>query len=130
MKYYFAHPVTIYNTRKESVIIDMINKTGFLSNPWTLNPNSEYHEQFYKKEGMDYFLKLVDECDSLVIYPFEDSTIGAGIAKEAQRAFDTKKRVYFINPSDFRMEEIYELKNILTVEETHEKIQQIKSLIK
>ena len=29
----------------------MITKTPFLSNPLVLNPNSEYHEQFYKKEG-------------------------------------------------------------------------------
>jgi len=51
MRYYFAHPISIYNTRKESVLIDMINKTTFLSNPWVLNPNSSYHESQYKKMG-------------------------------------------------------------------------------
>ncbi len=110
--------------------MDMINRTTFLSNPWILNPNSEYHECQYKLKGMDYFLTLVDECDALVIYPFEDNTIGTGIAKEAQRALDTNKRVYQINVETFEMEEIFHLKNCLTVEETRNKIKAIKSKIK
>lgn len=126
MKYYFAHPITIYNTRKEGVLIDMINKTTFLSNPWVLNPNSEYHECQYKLKGMDYFLNLVDECDALIIYPFEDNAIGAGIAKEALRALHSKKRVYMIDAKTFEMYEIWELNNYLTVEETREKIKSIK----
>ena len=111
MKYYFAHPISIYNTRKEGVLIDMIHKTTFLSNPLVLNPNSEYHECQYKLKGMDYFLSLVDECDALIIYPFEDNTIGAGIAKEALRAFENKKRVYQIDAQTFEIQEIFELKN-------------------
>ena len=130
MKYYFAHPVSIYNTKKESVLIDMIRNTSFLSNPLVVNPNSEYHEQFYKKEGMDYFLKLVDECDAVVIYPFEDGTIGAGIVKEALRAVDSGKRVYQIDPVTFSMEEIFKLKNCLTVEDTRTKLKELKKLTK
>lgn len=126
MKYYFAHPISIYNTRKESVLIDMINRTTFLSNPWVLNPNSEYHENQYKLKGMDYFLTLVDECDALIIYPFEDGTIGAGIVKEALRAIDKGKRIYQIDPKTFDMEEIFVLKNCLTVEETRNKLKQLK----
>ncbi len=127
MKYYFAHPISIYNTRKEGVLIDMINRTTFLSNPWVLNPNSEYHECQYKLKGMDYFLTLVDECDALIIYPFEDGTIGAGIVKEALRAIDKKKRIYQIDPKTFEMEEIWALKNCLTVEETRAKLKEIKN---
>ncbi len=126
MKYYFAHPVTIYNTRKESVLIDMISRTNFLSNPLVINPNSEYHAHKYKIHGMDYFLTLVDECDALIIYPFEDGSIGAGIAKEALRAFEKFKRVYQIDPKTFSMEEIFNLKNYLTVEETRKKIEELK----
>lgn len=126
MKYYFAHPISIYNTRKEGVLIDMIHKTTFLSNPLVLNPNSEYHECQYKLKGMDYFLSLVDECDALIIYPFEDNTIGAGIAKEALRAFENKKRVYQIDAQTFEIQEIFELKNCLTVDETRAKLKEIK----
>ena len=122
MKLYFAHPISIYNTRKESVLLDMITKTSFLSYPEVLNPNSQYHECQYKIKGMDYFLNLVDSCDALIIYPFEDGYIGAGIVKEALRAIDSKKRVYYINPKDFSIEEVFKLSNCLTVEETRERL--------
>lgn len=127
MKIYFAHPISIYNTRKESVLIDMIGKTSFLTYPEVLNPNSEYNECQYKKLGMDYFKSLVDSCDALIIYPFEDGYIGAGIVKEALRAIDSKKRVYYINPMTFSIEEIFKLTNCLTVEETRERLNQLKS---
>lgn len=126
MTYYFAHPISIYNTRKEGVLMDMISRTTFLSNPCILNPNSEYHECQYKLKGMDYFLELVDECDALIIYPFEDNTIGAGIVKEALRAIDKGKRVYQIDAKTFDMEEIFVLKNCLTVDETRAKLKNIK----
>jgi len=126
MKYYFAHPISIYNTRKEGALIDLINKTNFLGNPWVLNPNSEYHEHQYKLKGMEYFLWLVDECDALIIYPFEDGAIGAGIVKEALRAIDKGKRIYYIDPKTFELEEIFKLNNCLTVEETRERLKQLK----
>lgn len=127
MKYYFAHPMSIYNTRKEALLIDMINKTTFLSNPWVLNPSDQnYQNNYIQGSGMGYFLKLVDECDSVIIYPFEDGFIGAGVAAEAQRAFDTNKRVYYIHPDTFRMEEIFELKDVLNVEETRERLKILK----
>lgn len=129
MKYYFAHPITIYNTYKERVLIDMIRNCNFFSNPEVINPNSDYHEDRYKKEGMDYFTSLVDICDVLVYYPFEDGTIGAGVVKEICRAKDKGKRVFAINPLSFEITELFnELKNCLTVEETRDKIKQIKNL--
>ena len=128
MNYYFAHPITIYNTRKEGVLIDMIRNCTFFSNPLVINPNSGYHEDRYKKEGMDYFLSLVDTCDALVYYPFEDNTIGAGVVKEILRAKLKGKRVFSIDPQTFDIEEVFDgLKNCLTVEDTRDKIQEIKS---
>ena len=126
MKYYFAHPITIYNTKKEHVLIDLIRYCPFFSNPDIVNPNSDYNESRYKKEGMDYFLSLVDTCDCLVFYPFEDGSIGAGVVKEIERAKEKNKRVFGINPDTFEMFEVRnELKNCLTVEETRKKIKKI-----
>lgn len=120
---YFAHPYTTYNTKIESELISIISDID----PDILNPNSPYHERKYKIHGMDYFISLVDYCDSLIIYPFEDGSIGAGIAKEANHAFDTGKDVYFINPNDFTIKPIYKLDNVLNVEETRSRIKNFKS---
>ena len=127
MKYYFAHPISIYNTKKEKVLFEMLSSSLLLTDPIIVNPNSEYNEAQYKLKGMDYFLGLVDECDALIIYPFEDGTIGAGIVKEALRAIDNKKRIYQIDPKTFEMEEIFKLKNCLTVEETRAKLKELKN---
>ncbi len=127
MKYYFAHPISIYNTKKEELLVAMLSDSSLLTDPIIVNPNSEFNEAQYQIKGMDYFLELVDECDALIIYPFEDGTIGAGIVKEALRAIDKGKPIYQINPNTFKMMQIFQLKNCLTVEETRAKLKELKN---
>ena len=44
MKYYFAHPISIYNTKKEKVLFEMLSSSLLLTDPIIVNPNSEYNE--------------------------------------------------------------------------------------
>jgi hypothetical protein len=67
MKYYFEHPITIYNTPKENVVIKYIEQSSILGYPVVLNPNSEFNQAQYEKFGMDYFKKLIDTCDALIM---------------------------------------------------------------
>ena len=123
MKIYFAHPINIYNTFKENHLVLFI--TDYFRGSEIVNPNSIKNEEGYRKEGMEYFLKMVDECNCLIIYPFEDNTIGAGIVKEALRASDANKTIYQINPKDWSIRKIEKLENCLSVEETRKKLKEI-----
>lgn len=116
MKYYFAHPRNLYNTRKESVLVDMIRYNSFFSNPEVVNPNAQYHEDKYKKHGIDYLLSLVDLSDCLVYYPSEEETmelvtnafaenplndVSSESIRLVLRAQENGKRVFIINPLTF-----------------------------
>ena len=117
MKYYFAHPRNLYNTRKESVLVDMIRFNSFFSNPEVVNPNTQYHEHKYKEHGIDYLLSLVDSSDCLVYYPSDEETmemVTNAFSKDpflkdvptesirlVLRAKEKGKRVFGINPFTF-----------------------------
>ena len=70
MKIYFAHPVSDYNTSKETNDIEII-KSNF-PNFEILNPNSSENEVAYKQLGMSHFESLVKTCDAIVCVPFSD----------------------------------------------------------
>lgn len=129
MKCYFAHPITIYGTSKEKILEKIIQNNFNCLPSEVINPNSSYNESMYKVKGMKHFLDLVDSCDILIIYPFEDGTIGAGIVKEALRAIDTGKRIYQINTLTFEIIEIHSLKKCLSVIQTRNKIKKIRKTL-
>lgn len=92
MKCYYAHPITSYGTQEEKDDIQALENLGFE----VLNPNNAKYEYAYKKQGVDVFLDLVDQCDFLIFRAFEDerSTIPAGIWKEISRADEKGKLVF------------------------------------
>ena len=131
MRIYFAHPITMYNTPEEyRCLVTIKNYFPELKNvtnyPDLVNPNQKTFELAYKRLGMDLFLGLVDTCDIIVYSPFNDNTVGAGVVSEVSRAVDKNKKVYKIDPITFEITEVFKLENCLTVEETREKIKQIK----
>jgi len=77
---YYAHPICTYGTILEKYFIEFIK----INEPDVIlvNPNAPEHQEGYKKEGMDYFKRMVQSCDAVYAHGFGDNTIGAGVAQE------------------------------------------------
>lgn len=89
MKIYYARPINLYNTPQDQRDIETMKSLGFE----ILNPNKEHLQERYKTEGMEAFLKAVDECDCLAFRSFPDLTISAGVKKEIDKAIEMGKSV-------------------------------------
>ncbi len=87
---YFAHHITDYGTEREAAAVGIIEDAGFS----VVNPNSAENEAAYKERGMEHFLELVDECDTLAFQRFETGQIGAGVGKEIRRAAALGHQIY------------------------------------
>lgn len=84
LKIYFAHPQCTYNTILEEFALECIKTNFYQYRLQIVNPNTPIHQKRCKKEGMEYFKKLVDNCDAIFVLPFGDNTLGAGVAREIQ----------------------------------------------
>ncbi len=101
-KIYFGHPITIYNTQKESDLIDRIRKMfGWFD---VENPNQKHHQEGYKRykdkgeRGMNYFFQeVLPKMDAGIFLPFEDGMFGTGVFEEAQFIFNNNKKIYEIS---------------------------------
>ena len=88
-KIYFGHPINVYNTELEKILVREIYRT-FPS--WGIeNPNQKHHSEGYeryKKEtgkGMDYYFnEVLPHCRAGIFLPFRDGKYGAGVFKEAE----------------------------------------------
>lgn len=122
-KVYFAHPINTYNTILEKYFLEYLSKYPSYE---VINPNSPHHEMGYKKEGMDYFKKLVLTCDKLYAFGFSDNSIGAGISKEMDWMREKGGTVLFV-PFFTQLEEMFvPSKNqfkVLNVEETRRRLE-------
>lgn len=102
---YYAHPVTDYGTEQEARDIATLEALGFE----VANPNAPENEEAYKKDGMNHFLRMVDDCDALAFRTFRGGSIGAGVAKEIFRAMKAGKPViempWAITPRGLNTEE-------------------------
>src|SRR3989344_3214325 len=117
-KIYFAHPVNTYNRPIELKALELIAKT--FPSLEIVNPNAPLHEAAYKKEGMAYFAKMVRETSAMVILPFDDGSIGAGIAKEALESLVQGSPVFYFEPPSLSVRKLEGLSGfvILTIEQT------------
>ena len=80
MKVYYAHSISIYNTKQEERDVNTLNSLGFE----VINPNQHIHQEGYKKGGMQYFVDLANECDVIAFRAHPNGDIPAGIFKEIQ----------------------------------------------
>ncbi len=82
MRAYYAHPMTIYDRPQERRDLETIKALGYEP----VNPNASASQAGYDREGMEYFVKLVQGCDVLVFRAFPDGKIPAGVLKEIETA--------------------------------------------
>lgn len=112
-KCYYAHPITDYGTDAEASDIAKLEMMGFQ----VLNPNAPEHDAGYKKNGMDYFKRLVDDCSVLAYRAFADGAIPAGVWKEIRwAAYDAKPIIQLPN-----LLQAY----VLNVEDTRERLKML-----
>lgn len=109
MKIYYAHSISIYNTKQEERDIKTLELLGFE----VVNPNKEIHQKNYKSKGMDYFVELVKACDSIAFRSHPNGDIPTGIYKELQ----TDKPIIELPSSINRRQ--------LTVDETREYLKEV-----
>lgn len=95
MKVYYARPISLYGTEQEKRDLSLLNKMVDGNVLWDIvNPNKEELAERYKTEGMDVFLKAIEDCDGLVYRSFPDGKISAGVKKEIDRAIELGKFVF------------------------------------
>lgn len=80
MKVYYAHPISMYGSALESTDIAFLRRVGLtVVNPAKL---SKFVEPMNSTDRMNYFYRLVRECDCLAFRSFPDGMVGAGIQFE------------------------------------------------
>ena len=85
MKIYYAHCQAIYDTPQEKRDIETLEKLRFE----VVNPNGPIHQDTARRlkekdpnSVMDYFYKLVAQCDAIAFRALPDGAIPAGIGGE------------------------------------------------
>jgi hypothetical protein len=120
-KIYYARCYTEYGSQLDKTCINKIKKkfpNHTIVDPATLDENT------YKKEGMEYFLKIVRECDVFVYKAQENSHITAGVARELLEAYLHGKQIermmpFPITPLEYKEFSIHDSK-VMNIEETRE----------
>lgn len=121
MKYYFAHPVNVYNTPLEQAMITLLyiyGRDNFLDMD-IVNPNTPEFQKMYNEakaasggthgqhKGMDVFyefLKKPEVCGCFSM-PFLDCRMGLGVAGETQKTLRLNKSAWIIEPTHELFEE-------------------------
>ncbi len=113
MLVYYAHPISLYNTKQEVRDIELLEKLNFQ----VVNPNSANAEESYKVQGMEYFKDVIKGCQALAFRSFSDGSIPAGIAKEIAYAKEFGLPIFEL-PSGI-------CRRSLSVEATRETLQEL-----
>ncbi len=87
---YFAHPVNTYSTPLETRLLDRF--AFWFPKSDIVNPNAPVHQRRVgdiRKDDpnanvMEYFKSVARDCDGVIVLPFGDGKIGAGIYAEAE----------------------------------------------
>lgn len=126
MKCYLAHPVTDYGGSERQIrAIEAIE-----SRDWeVVNPDKPWHQKEYRQHGMRYFLELVEDCDCLAFMRFPDGTIGAGVAKEIEKALQRRLMIYDVSRGDLLPQNDMMPDRVLSVEQTRAKIAGLRPLL-
>ncbi len=93
-KVYYSHAMPLYGTSKEAYEKSQIRKN--ISVVKIVDPGTYQDNPEKRKDGMDYCLKLVKDCDGLVFSKYEGE-ITAGVGKEVNFAIENKIPVYELN---------------------------------
>ena len=89
---YLAHPVTLYGTPAKTALVQGLTACG-----WdVVDPEGPEHGAAYRERGMSYFTDMVATCDALGYLPFEDGSVGAGVAREILEALVRGLPVYYL----------------------------------
>lgn len=108
MKCYYAHCLAIYDTPQEKRDINLLESLGFE----VFNPNCQECQDGYKDQGMDFFDKILNDCDILAFRSLPDGRIPAGIAGEIAYMVAIARPIFEL-PSGI-------LKRTISVDETRE----------
>jgi len=126
-KIYFGHPINVYNTDLEKMLLVIIAK--LLSEYDIENPNQKKHTDGYQRykeqtgRGMNYYFEeVLPSCDAGIFLPFRDGAWGKGVFGEAKFLEKNKKLIWQIDHlgliSDVRLADIW----VLSVPETIKRI--------
>lgn len=108
-RFYFAHPVSVYNTPLERAMLVLI--AHCFPEVEVVNPNTSEYQKAYTEakaatggthadhKGMDIFYTLLEKLDGCVSMPFLDCRMGLGVAGETQKTVRVGKPAWLIVPS-------------------------------
>ena len=83
MKVYYAHPLSLYDTKQEATDLETLTRLGFE----VVNPNSPAVDKEYKQShDFNVFLNLIRSSDLLAFRSFPDGSISSGVASEIHEA--------------------------------------------
>lgn len=111
---YFAHPMSLYHTLTERVIIEAMRRRGYE----VINPSDDIFQREYRasletEKGvhpMRYWLELAGRCDVCVFTPFprehvlhhlphsNRQSVSAGVVKEVNHLHTLKRRIEWVVP--------------------------------
>lgn len=84
-KIYYAHPISIYNTKQEDRDIELLNK--LFPDHLIYNPSKDENaSDGYEMCGMDYFFGEITDCSILAFRSFPDGNIPKGVYSEIEAA--------------------------------------------
>ena len=98
-KIYYSHAMTIYGTEIETNEKLLILKN--IPNANIVDPGSFQNNIRKQKEGMSYYLRLVEKCHSLVFTRFLNK-ITAGVGLEVNHALKKDMPVYELRKDKLR----------------------------
>ncbi len=107
---YFAHPQPVYGTEEEKLQLAAI--TNHFKDYSTINPAKIAD---LKIRSMQFYLDIVNECDTLVFTRFHGFVLG-GVGLEAEFAIKSGKKVYELK--DNELIEVKSAPNYLSYEDT------------
>lgn len=127
IKMYFGHPINVYGTELENNLLDIISQ-AFPT--WDIeNPNQQKHADGYKRymdasgRGMDYyFCEVLPQCQGGIFLPFRDGKYGTGVFGEAKFLSEQGCPVWQIDAEGHISKLDLESAQVLSVEETRERI--------
>ena len=92
---YYAHHMSVYNTLQEARELKVIRR--MFKNSVVINPNGWVNNEGVNGSAiMEQCYIFVQKSDVVVFSALEDGVIGRGVYCELEKAFEHKKRVYFL----------------------------------
>ena len=112
-KAFYAHCVSIYDTKQEERDLELLNKLGYE----VFNPNKPEYSKMYKELGMMASVKFINDCDVLAFSALPGGHIPAGVYKEIMIASDKSIPIFEIP--------MFSLRKIMTVNDTRAYIKEV-----